>query len=553
MVSPEEIERVDVLYGPFSAAYPGNSIGAVVNITTRMPDGLEAIGAASAASVQHFDQYGDAAAIFPPSSWPARSATAIGPLRLVRLSANHVDSESQPLAYVTAARPANASAAGTPVTGAFADLNRTGAPIVVLGAGGFEHQVQDNLKLKLALDFAPDAAPDLRGGLFLNDTDSRTPRAICATPAAPGLCRARVNIDGRAVTIPASAFSNNVYRLDERHWMHALSLEADRQQRSTGASIGALYDYRPRTMQRIPSVALPGGGGGGAGSIVRLDGTGWRTLDLHGCHARADGARAACRRAWRPASRSSNRRFATADWIAARPGALSQAARGQTRTLALWAQDAGRSRQPLTLTLGGRYEWWRAYDGRQFLGRRRRSTSTSRRGRRRVSRPRRRCAGARRTAGRSPCPAGQAYALPDRQRTLSGDHDRADAHRAQSRSAAGAGACRPSSRSSGSIGGGHVRLSLFNETIKDALISQTAPLVPGSTALFSYVQKSTRVRTPRASSWPSTGASAACRGFESRGSVTLVDPKIVADPAFPAAEGKDMPQVPRRRATLVAT
>src|ERR1700760_3430697 len=31
MVSPEEIARVDVLYGPFSAAYPGNSIGAVVN------------------------------------------------------------------------------------------------------------------------------------------------------------------------------------------------------------------------------------------------------------------------------------------------------------------------------------------------------------------------------------------------------------------------------------------------------------------------------------------------------------------------------------------
>jgi iron complex outermembrane receptor protein len=35
MVSPEEIERIDVLYGPFSAAYPGNSIGAVVNMITR--------------------------------------------------------------------------------------------------------------------------------------------------------------------------------------------------------------------------------------------------------------------------------------------------------------------------------------------------------------------------------------------------------------------------------------------------------------------------------------------------------------------------------------
>ena len=32
MVAPEEIERIDVLYGPFAAQYQGNSIGAVVEI-----------------------------------------------------------------------------------------------------------------------------------------------------------------------------------------------------------------------------------------------------------------------------------------------------------------------------------------------------------------------------------------------------------------------------------------------------------------------------------------------------------------------------------------
>jgi iron complex outermembrane receptor protein len=41
LVSTEEIARIDVIYGPFSAAYPGNSIGAVVNITTRLPDAFE--------------------------------------------------------------------------------------------------------------------------------------------------------------------------------------------------------------------------------------------------------------------------------------------------------------------------------------------------------------------------------------------------------------------------------------------------------------------------------------------------------------------------------
>ena len=42
MVTPEEIERVDVMYGPFSAAYPGNSVGAVVDYMTRMPTTFEA-------------------------------------------------------------------------------------------------------------------------------------------------------------------------------------------------------------------------------------------------------------------------------------------------------------------------------------------------------------------------------------------------------------------------------------------------------------------------------------------------------------------------------
>ena len=36
VVSPDEIDRIDVMYGPYSAAYSGNSVGAVVDITTRM-------------------------------------------------------------------------------------------------------------------------------------------------------------------------------------------------------------------------------------------------------------------------------------------------------------------------------------------------------------------------------------------------------------------------------------------------------------------------------------------------------------------------------------
>ena len=42
LVTPEEIERVDVMYGPFPAAYSGNSVGAVVDYQTRIPTQFEA-------------------------------------------------------------------------------------------------------------------------------------------------------------------------------------------------------------------------------------------------------------------------------------------------------------------------------------------------------------------------------------------------------------------------------------------------------------------------------------------------------------------------------
>ena len=56
MVAPQQVERIDVMYGPFSAAYPGNSYGAVTEIATRMPKKLEGSIEVTGA-IQHFGQY----------------------------------------------------------------------------------------------------------------------------------------------------------------------------------------------------------------------------------------------------------------------------------------------------------------------------------------------------------------------------------------------------------------------------------------------------------------------------------------------------------------
>ncbi|MEA3052395.1 MAG: iron complex outerrane recepter protein [Sphingomonadales bacterium] len=534
MVSPEEIERVDVLYGPFSAAYPGNSIGAVVNITTRMPAGSE--GSVSAAtSVQSFDQYGTDG-IFPAWQLGGTLGGRAGPFAWFA-GASHVDSRSQPLAYVTVARPASPGSAGTPATGAFPDVNRTGAPIFVIGAAGFEDHAQDNLKLKLAWEAGPGLKLSYRGGLFLNDT-----QASAKTYLSGGLFAGTLNLGGRTVNVPASAFSNNVYRLDTRHWMHGLTAEGEAAGLDWRA-VASVYDFA-KDVQRIPSGALPAAKAGGPGSIVRLDGTGWRTFDLEASRGGLRGG------AHYDGFRLVSRRFAAADWRAGAPGALTQEARGRTRTAALWAEDEIDLADALRLTLGGRYEWWRAYGGRNF------SIAPALD----VAQPEISASGLSPKASLRWLPArgwsatlsaGQAYRFPTVSElyqaistgpNLTVPDPNLRPERARSAELAGQWSDKA----------GQVRLSLFHETIEGALISQTAPLVPGSATLFSYVQNVGKVRTG--------GIELA---FERRGlisprltlsgSATLTRPKVVEDPAFPAAEGKDLPQVPRRRATLVAT
>lgn len=535
MVSPEEIERVDVLYGPFSAAYPGNSIGAVVNLTTRLPSRSEG-SVSSAVSVQPFSEYSTKGTF---SVWQTGGTLGgkTGPLAWF-VGANHLVGRGQPLAFATVARPAAAGAAGTPAVGAVADVNRAGAPIFVIGASGIEDKSQDNLKLKLALDIAPGLRLTYRGGLFLNDADASADTYLSG--AGGPLFSGTLNLDGRTVNVPASAFSNNVYTLDSRHWMHALSLEGGSRGRLQWQATASLYDF-DKDVQRIPSVALPAARTGGAGSIVRLDGTGWRTFDLN---ARLRGLSGGLHY---DRFELASRREATADWRNGAPGALQQAASGRTRTAALWAEQRFGLADSVQLTLGARYEWWRAYRGFNFSL----APALS------VEQPGQKREGLSPKASLRWLPAkgwsvtlsgGQAYRFPTVSElyqaiatgpSITVPDPNLSPERARSAELATAWSDRR----------GQVRLSLFHERIRNALISQTAPLVPGSTTLFNYVQNIPEVRT--------NGIELAfdrrdlVSGLDVSGSVTLADPEVIEDPAFPAAEGKTLPQVPRRRATLV--
>jgi len=521
LVAPQEVERIDVLYGPYSAAYPGNAIGAVVNITTRLPDRLEA-SATLGTSVQRFDQYGTQRTL-PSYSAGATFGDRFGPLAIFA-SASHVTSSSQPLAYLTVT-----GAAPTGTTGGFAARNRNGAAITVIGAGGFEHQRQDFYKLKTALDLTQSVRLSYVGGLFLDDTQAiaETYLSAAGAPAFPG------------------AFSNNVYRHTERHWSHSLS--------ATGTSgrldwqvIGTLYDFA-HDEQRGPTGALPAAASGGAGNITRLEGTGWSTFDAKlgwrgGDHLISTGYH-------HDRFTLASNRYTTTDWLTGSEGALNLASRGRTRTDALWLQDAWHLAAPLTLTLGARQEWWQASDGYNF------GLQAAPLPPFEKVQPVRTASGISPKASLAWAPAaswkvtlslGRAWRFPTvaelYQAVTTGPNLTSPNPD-----------LRPERATSAELAIEHrgIRLSLFSESIDDALLSQTAPLVPGSTTLYSYVQNIDRTRT--------RGVELAfdkrdvLPGLDLAGSATWVEPLIRADAAFVPAIGKDIPQVPRRRATIVAT
>jgi iron complex outermembrane receptor protein len=541
LITPGAVERVDVLNGPFAAAFPGNSIGSVISFTTRMPKAFEAHAQAQGA-VQSFAKYGDDDR-FGTSRFAADVGDRFGPFAF-RLSYNRLDSRSQPLAYVTALTPAATSAAGTPVTGAFFDANRTGQPIAVLGASGFEHQVQDNASGRLTWDLTPSLTAAYTFGLFVNDDDSKVNSYLRDAAGAPAYAGV-LNIAGRAYTIPASSFSNGVYALNETQLAQGLSLSSH-----TGGAFDfdlayTNFDYI-KSRQRTPTTALPGGFAGGAGSIAELDGTRWYTADANG--------------RWRPGSSHvvtfgahqdgfelDSPKYAAADWREGSTGALQTASAGRTRTRALWAQDVWSMTPTVRLTLGARYEWWRAYDGLNFSAQPARNVvqpdlSDS------AFSPKAVLAwspwagwtfkGSIAVANRFPT-VSELYQAVTTGTVLSVPNPNLKPERALSSELSA-----ERDWSSGSL-----RVSLFDERVKNALLSQTGQL---GAFTASFVQNVDRTRV--------TGVEVVgdqkdvlIRGLEISGWATYVDTKIIADAGLPAAVGKRLPQLPRWRGALVAT
>lgn len=569
MVAPEEIERIDVMYGPFAAEYPGNSYGAVVAMTTRMPDRFEG-SVKLGYSEQRFDLYGTQA------SYPAKTAGATLGSRAGAfswwLSLNHLEADSQPITFGALspqAAPSGGIGSLPAVGGGYGDLNRTGMPVEIVSAGTITHTAQDGAKLKLAYDLTPALTAAYTVGYWRNraDTSSQSYLRVNGAPYY-GAGTGSVAIGGSAYSASAIAASLASSDTAQDHLMQSLSLKThDAASRWNWELVASSYRYLTDEVRSSTGFSsstpnlYPDAQNGGTGRIADAGGTGWSTFDAKGIW-QADAQRVSFglhRDLYRLVSPTYN----TADWVGGPPGALYSDARGTTRTDALWAQDAWRFAPGWSATFGARYERWQADNGRNVntTG----ATATQPGTVVTIDQPGVEHSGVSPKASlawafadgwRASASIGKALRFPTvgelyQSVTTGPTYTQANPY------------LRPENVLSSELAlerttdAGRLRVSLFDERVRDALIAQTATLAG---QVVSYTQNVDRTHQ-QGIELVGQRSDAFVSGLDLGGSVTYVSGKILADSSYvpPAstpgatAVGKRTPYIPDWRATLTAT
>lgn len=357
LISPEAIGRVDYLNGPFAAAYPGNSIGGVLLITSRMPDKPFAT-AKETVSVMPWSQYGTKDT-YVTSQTSAAAGNRDGKLSWL-VSANYLDSYQQPLTYVTfGATPANPTGTPPGTTGMFPALNKQGVIANVVGAGTLAHSQQTSGNLRFAYDVTPLVLATYSFGVWNNHQVSDPQTYLRST--ATGL-RTFNNI---------ATFANSKYIWDETHVSNAVAIKSDTKGIFDFDLSASSYNYLEDTQLNPYTVTPTGVGFSQNGKIQRMDGTNWQNADAKGI--------------WRPLGyggaheisfglhgdryRLENPTYGSTVWYQASTGTgqVYANSEGETRTGALWLQDAWKIQPNLKLTLGGRLETWQSLDGQNVV------------------------------------------------------------------------------------------------------------------------------------------------------------------------------------------
>lgn len=370
MVTPEALERVDILYGPFSAIHAGNSIGTTVVMTERTPKSLE-YGLNLTGYSQGFEQYDDSDRYSGgqlsgyvgtrfKSGWGA-------------LTYNHQTSTSQPMQYFNVVANAagafpNVSGQATEVSGIHYDTDPKNLRRAVFGgnSGALDHTVQDSVKLRFGYAFTPELEASALFAGWRNNSNN-TNRTFLRDANGNEVWQGVVTDGDNTFNVPATAFAASTRYEKHRHL--GFTLRSRRELGWNGSAVASEYkilDDPARQANSPDPVAF----NGGVGTVSRRDGTGWNTLEVQATYTPRDGDFLGGRHALvfgahRNAYTLTNVVNNSTDWRI-NETTLGQRYRGETEVYALYAQDAIQLAEDFKLTIGYRGERFRTFDGEQL-------------------------------------------------------------------------------------------------------------------------------------------------------------------------------------------
>ncbi len=365
VVGPGEVQQFDIVYGPYSSRYAGNSMGGIVNITTRDPESTEAFAKVQG-MVQPYKQFGTNEDYFGGSGEAGFGwAQEDGPFS-VRVTGRYFRNDGHPQSYYGLSPVTGAT--GTRVTGAFVDqaqLDAAAAGTAIPNAPGSATNpvfaslspaeiTQDQAKVKIGYD------DGVVKGQFLfaywHNIDNQTsPDCYLRDASNNTVCEGRVTIGTQTYTAAGVNYSKTVR--DE--YLAGLKLSAPFA--DTWTAKGSISTYQVPTTDAFTSSGYVAGVSNGAGTFAEQGPTGWFTGDIAVENKSPVNEFAAGLTG--NAYRTDSTRYTVTNWRSDAGKSFSTQTYGKTRTLSAWAENKFIITDNLSVNAGLRYDDWRAYDG----------------------------------------------------------------------------------------------------------------------------------------------------------------------------------------------
>ncbi|MDQ3187232.1 MAG: TonB-dependent receptor [Pseudomonadota bacterium] len=377
MVGPNEIDAVDIVYGPFSAEYSGNSIGGVVNIRTRMPRKQE-FYVETSLFIQPYKLYGPDKGTFIGDRQYVSYGNRIKDVLTVFASYNRLEAQSHPQSYFIDNTGLGIPSGGqTAVTGGIRSPDTRGIPSIIYGDTGPEKVNTNLFKLKLGYDLTPELQVIFTAAYEDRTRNQNHPRNYLHDPLGQRFYGGPQNASQtQPQTLPNAAFDGSSFDVlnrgfgfssDKRETLNlGLQLRGALTPNwnidTTISNFDVLKDIRATAFFN-PSDP----NGNGTGQLQDFKKFSWLNYDLKlSTPALLGNQKLSFLTGYHfDQYNLSFRQYALTDYASLSRGPL-QANRnndGQTSTQAVFAQSAYRFSPGWDVTVGARQEWWSATRG----------------------------------------------------------------------------------------------------------------------------------------------------------------------------------------------